>query len=224
MLEKKNTHLTLLEDVAWQEAGISNQDDTGSILYADDHTSQRKQQIEGAKQEIIASVEKRVLSLASGESPKLLTSGESYDTAFVQEHALAVKEKLTEMALEQFKSCVPEIERLANERSNVLGELVGFSAWEYYPQYQQLGHKLDIVLEQEGKVFVQCAYEIQGKKATNTDVISHQGVSLDELKSTLDGIVKSGTNVAILSVNKELDLLLQMGHVLRAHISTLEGS
>ncbi len=187
--------------------------------------------MEDVLQEISEGVEKRVLSLASGQSPNLLVSGgDVVDAEQAQESSLDLRERLTEHATKRFKSKVPELEQLAKKRVDVMENLLGITKWEYYPTEQEPYDKLLIVLERDGKIAGQFTYELVDEDTVNAidgrrsfiDGLTLEQFRSDEVLASVREVLDSKTNVVLLSLSDELDYILQMSYVFQTHFSKLD--
>ena len=216
-LEKKLTYLTVMEDQAWADVGIPNQNDVGFIVAPKDHLTRRNEQLEEARVEITQGVEERVLAIESGVAPKLLTAGgESYE----KESSLELRSKLTEIALTSFDKRKDDVERFAKEKADVLKELLKFTKWEYCPKKQQPYDNLLIVLTNDGKIGGEILYEINDGETSPKPQSKFSGMSVTDFKAndeTLQELIGSETNVAILYRNPELDMIMETVFIFDKH-------
>ena len=230
LLEKKNTYLSLIESFEWEDAGIANQADTRCLFYPEDHVAKRSEQMVSAEHEIAGTMEKRVLALSSGIAPKLLASGKAYDSEDAQRDA-TLKDELTGIAMTKFKSHTERLEELAKERAEVLEELVQLTEWEYYPAEQPIADKLLILLKRDKLVAGDVMYRWNGKSVEGSHYEKHGfgNVSLEELASDayrgrIEDVISSGISMVLLSLNNELDLVMQTVHVATEHFDKYNKS
>lgn len=226
MLQKKNTYLSLIESFEWEDAGISNQEDTKNLFYPEDHVAKRSEQVGSAEQEIAGTMEKRVLALSSGVAPKLITSGKAYDSEDAKKGAIALKDELTGIAVKKFRSHKKTLEDLAKERAEVLEELVKLTEWEYYPAGQPLTDKLLILLERDRLVAGEVMYQWNGSSVEVDCYEKHNfsSITLDELmsdacNSKVEEVIGSGMNMVLMALNDELDILMQTVHIATEHFN-----
>jgi len=229
-LEKKNAYLDVLEGILWEDAGVSNQKGTSFMFNPEDHIDERKNQIKYTETEIAAGIEGIVLSLASGTTLKMLgQGGEIYDEKVAAENPIALKEKLTKIAVDRFKTHIPGLEKIAEERTEVMRELASLTEWEYYPTEQKPATSLTMVLEKGGNVSSVVAYLIKGDivNMAQEQLGIKQGTSIDDLRSMkkdIDGFCAKGQSLVILHATSEPDITLQMGYVLNEHMNKLKGN
>jgi hypothetical protein len=120
------------------------------------------------------------------------------------------------------------LEHLAVERSKVLGELVKFTEWNYIPAEQPASRQILVLSSFQGTIGLYTAYrlekephdimaqfqaeweQLKGKKADNPEVGQLAGQ-----------IVQKGTNVALLHLDPDIDVLLQINKVVNDHAAKL---
>ena len=227
MLQKRDIYILIQEQIAWEDAGVSNQDIPSSFFQPEDYIARSQEQINKVREDIAKGVERRVLALTSGESLKAITfRDKTYDVQTTQQNALAIRQELTELALKNFEGGVPTIESFATQRAKVLEELVQFTEWEYFPKQQRFYNKLLIVVPHEHKIVGEFLYELQGSGLVVTSQKDFVGMGIEDFKSDqniprLNDLVNSETNIAILYNNGSIDFLLQMGFIANQHVGKL---
>ncbi len=229
VLEKRNCYLALLDSFEWEDAGIANQSDPKFMLYPDDLVAKRDEHMANAEQEIANTLEKRILALSSGVAPKLLTSGKAYDSEDAQKDADALKNELTGIAVEKFKSHTGKLKEIAKERAEVMEGLVQLTEWEYHPAGQQLSDKLLVLLESDKVIIGQFMYQRSGDTIACNTYKNHDfsRITLEELASDaydtkIKEAISSGINIALVHVNKELDFMMQTTHVAGEHFDSYD--
>lgn len=229
-IKSKITYLSVVESILWDNAGVGNQEEIGGFYLDDVYLQKRRDQIGEVKQEIPNKVEARLLSLASGESPKMLIGPEgAVDSNFAQESIEELKEKLTERAMGRFESSVPELESTASQVADLFDELSRLTEWEYYPPEQRMFRKLLLLLEHDGKIVMQHPLEFD-ENIENVEEIGEYNIgdspTVEQLKSEsgvkmVQDIIDSGTNVFMLHLDLDLEIGAQISDVVRTHGTTL---
>lgn len=228
-LRTKKTYLSLLEEVAWDEAGILNQGKIKGIHYAQEYGNKARELVEKSRADIVQGIEARVLSLSSGVGFQALTEGDyTYDAHTAREHSVELRKRLEEVALRSFEVQVPKIEDLAQQKAQVLEELVELTDWEYFPPNQDAHNKLLLFVPWQGKVFTAISYQFEGQKVTVQDYNEFIGMDFESFKSEqnsrLQDLIKSGINVAILYFNPDIDFTLEMGFIANQHLKKISNN
>ncbi len=222
-LLKKNVYLSLMESVEWEAAGVLNQEDPKMLQFPEHHTETRKRQVEEARQRIDTCVDDRVKALASGYSGALmLPDGKNYNDSDVKADALKVKKDLGERAKRSFERHLPEIEKLAEEKSKVLESVLELTEWEYLTPQDALRDKLLLLAaDKDGKIAVGFVY---AKTESGVSIEEcHRGFSgakvsdMKANKEALQGLMDGGMSVAALYKNPDVDFLMEMIYVMNEH-------
>lgn len=224
MLQKKNAYLSALESIAWEDAGVSNQHEPKKVFFSEDYVAARQEQVTEIGTAIAANIETRVNALATGEAPKLLTAGREYNAEDVKPDALALRQELTDIALNNLGNHRQEIMGMAAERANVLEELLKFTEWEYYPEGQELHEALFIVIADGGNVKAGMQYNLERGIVTPA-VKKIEKKSVAELKADkayVEQMLQSGVSVAILYMNPEVSIFMETAYVMNEHVARLK--
>lgn len=227
MLQKKLAFLSALESIAWEDAGVANQDEPKMVFFPDEHVTRREEQLRDIEAVVAAGIDKRVNALAAGEAPKLLTAGKEYTEVDAKADALALKQELAETAIRNLHSHRDEIIGAASERAKVLEELLRFTEWEYYPGEQVfngLHDSLLILIAEKGAVKAGILYEMKEGVAVPS-VQKLEKRLLGEMKCCrcfFEQFLDSGVSVAILYRNPELDILLEASYVMNEHVRRIK--
>lgn len=140
-LTKKYTYLDVLEGIAWRKLGYANRKNKaeGYVIYADDYVARVNKALESVRNtEIRATLESRhdVARIGMSKMPLLLTYNNAAGDGKVaaQDYALMkpeeqaeIMEKLTQAARAHFDERSKFVQDLAQQKQNVLEELVTFT-------------------------------------------------------------------------------------------------
>lgn len=229
-LERKNAYVAIVEELEWESAGISNPETPRQLLSPDAYLDARKSQIERAKVEISESVDRRVNAITNGTAPLLLTSPlDAYTTETAKSDTVVLRERLTGIALSNFEKQTASLEKAAAQRATILEQLVSLTEWEYYPSQQPNHDRILIVTESKGKAAAYFTFELSAGMLETVSTLAGLavGITIEELKSSqyqqrIQSLVEAGTNVALLTLNNEIDVLLQISYVLQNHFDKRE--
>jgi curved DNA-binding protein CbpA len=200
-LQKKHSYLAVLEDIAWQGAGVSGQKDPKMIVSPDHYLEARMEQIAEASSRIQQGVERRLLGITAGEAPKLL--GEYGGTSDASE--------LIAIAQKNFAPAAEEIRRAAVQRKEVLEDMVSLTQWRYIAERPSQDV---VVIALANNAIVAEFYARVGEDAEIYDVKREfRGQQIDAVP--LDGLAQY--SIASFDIDPELDLFLQAGYVIDKH-------
>jgi len=224
MLGKKQAYVTIQEELEWDAAGISNQDDTDRLMSPEDHINQRKKQLDSYRTEIEGEMDRRFIAIQSGEAPMLMAPGES-DTELTEENSLALRENLIAETLKNLDGHIGNIEKLAEERAEVLNELTNLTEWYYIPDVQTSYDNLLIFMQMEDKIVFQIPLQLEDNKVNHLDkeyLEIGKGINIDDFlaeenKTKLEQIINSGVNIAVIKYNNDYDIWLQISYVAGQH-------
>lgn len=227
-LEKKLVYFTVLEDIGWEEAGVANQPEPKFIADTETYLDERQAQVESTRTEIETMVDLKLLQLTRGEAPLLLTAGEGQVSANdLEERGAEIRENLQRAAKESFEKHTDKVLELAKNRAKVIDELLThFSDYKYLTTESEKLNELLIVLNQGGKLGISLQFKING---SNVEMNSHKLPYLSKIEDlskaeSLDTLKQNFPNnaIAVLTLNPELDTLIQAGHVVKKHTELLK--
>ena len=239
MLEAKFRYLGIKEKVLWEAAGITNQTDVDEFSYDFEYVLERRRQIESVKEELGDIVVKRLELLESGMAPRLLTGPDgAIDFKSIEEKSVEeLSRELGARAIDRLDESAPELEKVALEISQVMGELSDFTLWEYYPPEQKVNDKLLIMIEEKGDIVggFSVTFDDEIRSAALESYPLEEGMktnylSSDEGRRFIDGVIESGMTATLLHLDKDIGVETQLGTItkiygyklLKNHDSTLQ--
>jgi curved DNA-binding protein CbpA len=225
MLLRKQAYLSIVEELSWQAAGVANQNDTKMLTSPQDHLAQRREQITDYEAELGTVAEKRMLAIATGDTSLLLPGpGQSYKSEQITENPMAVASKVAGLAIEQFRTHVPELEELAQQRTRVLEELCGLVEWRYLPENQPPKDRIKLLYVVDRVVRGSAEFERSGNAIKNTEDPADTGLNGKTVQELEDLAIGGGLDqtlsdrsIALVELTNEYDLMLQISAVLNQH-------
>lgn len=216
-LVNKLALLTIREGQAWQRAGVMNIADQKHFSTTDEFVEQREARFQKIRDSLPDAVSTRLLLGSNASAPLLLTH--QGDSPVAQGEVTSIASVVIERATERFESHREELAAIARERAAVMEKLLSLLKWEYLaePRAQEERSELLMMLAVNDTI----SMIVKVNKSPDTDSLQTEIVPVEEETRVPENDMEKkqfhqlfgGVDCAIVRVESELDIVLQIGSV-----------
>ncbi|MDO8537030.1 MAG: DnaJ domain-containing protein [bacterium] len=216
-LAKKDLHLILQEQHAWETAGFHNRpiEDATSTTYAEG--VERK--LEVASEEIRVDVSRTMLLVTCGEIKLLGAAGEEITKALATDTSAALEE-YQKMASERFQIAAEKIRAIAKERSAIAERKLLSIKIEYRPPQEAFFSKIIVCVGIREK-HVWFSFFLEGTTVAEDATVDRNALETLFDEKVAEQWIKEGRNIIFFELQEGLDLREQLTWVVTQHFEKL---